>query len=62
MYRYRVVLKSCLAVEAECKFLDILTIQGLLNEHQPFVAIGNHVFAKDSIAYIEKIETEEKEN
>ena len=67
MNKYKVALKCGAVAYAECKYVDILTVQSMLNEHQPFIRIGDSVFAKDTIAMIEKIkeeklETAEKEN
>ena len=63
MYKYKVLLKNGEAVEADCKWLDSLSIHNILCDHQPFIQIGETVFAKDSIAMIQNItETEEKEN
>ena len=67
MHKYKVALKCGAVAYAECQYIDILTVQSMLNEHQPFIRIGDSVFAKDTIAMIEKIkdeklETAEKEN
>lgn len=66
MNRYRVTLKSGKVFEAENKWLDIYTIFSGLNNREPFIQIGDTVFAKDDIAVVqkieeEKLETEEKE-
>ena len=66
-HKYKVTLKNGKVAFVEQEFLDVYTIKSTLNEHQPFVTIGNTVFAKDSIAMIQKIEEEkletvEKEN
>lgn len=62
MNRYKVTMKSGAVADAECEYIDILSVQSMLNEHQPFIKIGSKVFAKDSIAMIEKLKTTEKEN
>ena len=62
MYKYAILLKDGAVVEAECKWLDLSTIYNILSDHQPFIQIGDMVFAKDSIAMIKKIEKTEKEN
>ena len=60
-YTYKVTLKNCEVAFAEQEFLDVYTIKSTLNEHQPFFTIGVNVFAKDSIAMIQKIEEEKLE-
>ncbi len=62
MNEFRVFLKNGMRIHAESKYIDIMTIHSMLNEHQPFMQIGDKVFAKDTIAMIEKIEKTEKEN
>lgn len=62
MNKYKVTLKSGAVTDAESEYIDIISVQSMLNEHQPFVKIGSKVFAKDSIAMIEKLKTAEKEN
>ena len=63
MYKYKVLLKNGESVEADCKWLDSHSIHNILCDHQPFIQIGETVFAKDSIAMIQYITgTTEKEN
>lgn len=61
MNRYRILLKDGTIAEAESKWIDISTICNILVDHQPFIQIGDTVFAKDSIAMIGQIEKNEKE-
>ena len=67
MYKYKVILKSGAVVYADCQYFDIITIEALLNERNPFIKIGDTVLAKEQIAVIqkiteEKLDTTEKEN
>ena len=62
MHKYVILLKDGAVIEAETKWLDLSTILSILSDHQPFIQIGEIVFAKDAIAMIKKIETEKKEN
>lgn len=58
MNKFEVVMKDGLVEQVEPKYLNLLTIHGMLNDHLPFIIIGNAVFSKDSIAFIREI-TEE---
>ena len=60
MHKYKVVLKNGMVVDAECKYLNVLTIHSLLNEYPPFVIIGEKVFAKSEIVMIEQTEITEE--
>ena len=62
MTKYEILLKDGTVVEAESQWLTLTTIESLLDDHQPFIHIGDMVFAKDAIAMIKKVETAEKEN
>ena len=67
MFHYKVILKNGMFGLFESKWLDIGTVNSMLIDHQPFVQLGDMIFAKNSIAMIEKIEVEklettEKEN
>lgn len=62
MHKYVILLKDGAAIEAECRWLTIDTVFSLLSNHQPFIQIGYMVFAKDAIAMIKELTTEEKEN
>lgn len=62
MNKYRVLLKCGMVFEAESKWLDTGSIHHELCDREPFIKIGETVFAKDTIAMIEKIEETEKEN
>ena len=55
MFRYKVILKNGIVADAESKYLTIGTIQSLLNEHQPYITIGDMLFAKDEIVMIEQL-------
>lgn len=55
MYRYKVILKGGIAVDAESKYLSLGSIQNMLNEHQPYITIGDMVFAKNEIVMIEQL-------
>ena len=55
MFRFKVILKNGIVADAESKYLSIGTIQGLLNEHQPYITIGDMLFAKDEIVMIEQL-------
>ena len=62
MNKFKILLKDGTVAVAESKWLDISSIHNSLCDPLPFIYIGKTIFAKDSIAMIEKIETEEKEN
>jgi len=62
MNKYVILLKDGAVIEAETKWLDLSTVLSILSDHQPFIQLGNSVFAKDAIAMIKKLETTEKEN
>lgn len=67
MNRYRVTLKNGIVLEAENRWLDTFSIQTEMCKLDPFIQIGDTIFAKDTIAVIQKIAnedkpTEEKEN
>ena len=55
MFRYKVILKGGIVADAASKYLTLGSIQGLLNEHQPYIAIGDMVFAKNEIVMIEQL-------
>ena len=55
MYRFKVILKGGIVLEAESKYLSLGTIQNMLNEHQPYITIGDMVFAKNEILMIEQL-------
>lgn len=56
MYHYKFVMKSGVVTTAENEWLSLSTLHGLLNERNPFIQVGDKVFAKDAISHIEKIE------
>ena len=58
MNKFEVVMKDGLVEQVETKYLNLLTIHSMLNDHMPFIIIGNAIFNKDSIAFIREI-TEE---
>lgn len=60
MHKFKVVLKNGMVVDAECKYLSIVTIQSQLNEYAPFLSIGEKVFSKSEIAMIEQTEITEE--
>ena len=60
MHKYKVILKNGIVVDAECKYLNVSTIQSLLNEYPPFISIGEKVFAKSEITMIEQTEITEE--
>lgn len=60
MHKFKVVLKSGMVVDAECKYLNIALVQSMLNEYPPFISIGEKVFAKSEIAMIEQTEITEE--
>ena len=62
MNRFKILLKDGTVAEVESKWLDASSIHHSLCDPLPFIHVGNKVFAKDSIAMIEKVETAEKEN
>ena len=61
MNRYKVLLKDGTVSVVESKWLDITSIHISLCDPLPFIYIGTTVFAKDSIAMIQKIEEEKLE-
>ena len=62
MNEFRVFLKNGMRIHTESKYIDIMTIHSMLNDREMFIQISDKVFAKDTIAMIEKIEKTEKEN
>lgn len=60
MFRFKVILKNGIVADAESKYLSLVTLQGLLNEHQPFISIGDLLFAKSEIAMIEELKITEE--
>lgn len=67
MNRFKILLKDGTVATVESKWLDMSCIHSSLCDPLPFIYIGNMVFAKDSIAMMqkfeeEKLETAEKEN
>ena len=61
MTKYEILLKDGTIVEAESKWLTITTIESLLDDHKPFIQIGDTAVAKDAIAVITKIGEEKTE-
>lgn len=57
MYCFKFVMKNGTEVIAKSKWIDLSTCHSMLNDHQTFIQIADMVFAKDSISYIQKIDT-----
>lgn len=55
VFRYKVILKNGMVADAESRYLSLCTIQSQLNEYQPFITIGDMVFAKNEIVMIEQL-------
>ena len=62
MFHYKVILKNGMVGRFGTKWLEPSTVHSMLIDHQPFVQLGDMIFAKNSIAMIEKIEMTEEEN
>lgn len=60
MYKFKVVLKNGMAVDAETKYLSSINVSAQLNEYPPFISIGEKVFAKSEIVMIEQTEITEE--
>lgn len=60
MHKYKVFLKDGTSTYAECQWIGLTSMESLLDDSKPFIRIGDHVFAKDFIAHIHKIETTEE--
>jgi hypothetical protein len=61
MNRYTVILKNGMVFEAENRWLDTSSVHHELCDREPFIQIGDTVFAKGTIAVIQKIEEEKPE-
>ena len=54
MYKYEVVMKDGMVEQVESLYTDLLTVNSMMNDHLPFVRIGDVVFNKDAVAFIRK--------
>ena len=61
MYKYLVTLNCGVSTKAESKYLSPSVIESMLNQHNPFVQIGEDVFSKDSVAMIQLMKDESEE-
>ena len=55
MYRYKITFKNGTEVEVESKFLSLSTLEGILNEHQPYISIGDRVLAREEVLLVEQL-------
>ena len=62
MNEFKVTLKNGGHLCVKSEYIDIFSIQTMLNDREVFIKIGNTVLAKDSIVVIEKFEKTKKEN
>ena len=60
MYQYKFVMKSGKVSFVNTKWIELSTINGMLDSHSPFIMVGDKVFAKDDISTIEEIKTTEE--
>ena len=56
MHNYKVFLKDGTSTYAECKWVDIITLDAMLDDSKHFIKLGDNIFAKDFIAHIHKVE------
>lgn len=54
MYKYEVVLRDGMVEQVESLYTDLITVHSMMNDHMPFVRIGDVVFNKDAVAFIRK--------